>query len=748
MDKKFADKRALVARNSLHKARRHIDQGNYSKAFPHYLVFAKLDNEKFLSGHYQEEFLAVVDEFVKNLRNMKSDKINEVYEEALEVLSQNPKLLTDYGSVLFCQNAPVLAESMWQKALDVSPNYLEAKDKLENLYSSLMEQWHYPMLNDRTRNSKFESAIVRAVRSGQGRVLDIGTGTGLLSLMAVRAGAENVAACEVSSLMIKLAKTIASVNNCQEIIHFIPKLSINLNEGDVPSKFSLVVTETFDSGLFGEHVLETLHHAHHNLLADNGRILPASAKFYVAPIQSQHISKYTVMENHTVGYLDINFRLTADWRLSDGSDEPYQSERLSSLPGGFKLLSSPKLLFDVNFMELGNIEAMIQGKEIEVDFLANSDGQCDAIAGWFELYLDESTIISTSFNVQSCWDQIVFPIRKSKRKVYKGSAMKTKFVIKKHIELEELTLEHNTDGNGCSNGIVKAKDEMQAPSSIVRQMNCVHRASISQYVAYYAVRDIRPDSILDLTMLFPDVGLQILKLLPSCELTMMVSPHQPHHTKKMLDLVTKVAEHNSIPVNRISCISSLSQVEECPRMVMTNMVLPSGRLNTDGLLQLRPLLSAYPDMVVLPHTVQLWCQILHCPEIVSMSTLVSDDNVMGFSIAEQVNKLSVTHIQDIDLRRIADKTELSDPVLLTTLTPSTIDHQELTCPVTATKDGEAHCIVYWFVQEYGWNISDNTRDSELYNVAAFRSKPQQIQSGQSLNVKLQVQSGLLDLSLS
>jgi type II protein arginine methyltransferase len=67
-----------------------------------------------------------------------------------------------------------------RKSLLVNPNYLAARDNLENVCSHLVERWHFSMLNDKRRNIAFKFAIDKAIKSGYNTVLDIGTGTGIL----------------------------------------------------------------------------------------------------------------------------------------------------------------------------------------------------------------------------------------------------------------------------------------------------------------------------------------------------------------------------------------------------------------------------------------------------------------------------------------------------------------------------------------------------------------------------------------
>lgn len=72
------------------------------------------------------------------------------------------------------------AAHYFHRALDINDNYLLAYRNLQNLCNSLMEQWHFRMLNDSYRNEAYREAIIKKVRQGFSSVLDIGTGTGLL----------------------------------------------------------------------------------------------------------------------------------------------------------------------------------------------------------------------------------------------------------------------------------------------------------------------------------------------------------------------------------------------------------------------------------------------------------------------------------------------------------------------------------------------------------------------------------------
>ena len=118
-------------------------------------------------------------------------------------------------------------------------------------------------------------------------VLDIGTGTGLLSMMAVRCGADKVTACEAFKPMIQVAKNCIAANGMSNQIHIIEKRSTEIVFGkDMTEKANVLVTEVFDTELIGEGAISTYTHALENLLTKDCFVVPDNAVMYVQVVDS------------------------------------------------------------------------------------------------------------------------------------------------------------------------------------------------------------------------------------------------------------------------------------------------------------------------------------------------------------------------------------------------------------------------------------------------------------------------------
>ena len=252
--------------------------------------------------------------------------------------------------------------------------------------------WHFPMMNDTVRNDAYEAALSAALKKG-GTVLDIGAGSGLLAMMAARQGASHVVTCEEIPLIARKATEIVKRNGYAERIQVINKLSTKLQVGkDFPERADVLVTEIFDDGLLGERAFLAIEHAQKHLLKPNAQLIPAGARVLYMAIESQEI-----FENHRVGQAS-GFDLSVFNEFSDSNYTGYHLEKVA-----YRALSTPKKVFEFNFKNITSEGTL--PLELEV----TESGLCHAIAYWFELQLDEKTVISTAPNLprRSCWKQAV-----------------------------------------------------------------------------------------------------------------------------------------------------------------------------------------------------------------------------------------------------------------------------------------------------------------------------------------------------
>jgi type II protein arginine methyltransferase len=239
--------------------------------------------------------------------------------------------------------------------------------------------WHAAMLNDSARSEAFDRAIRRAVRPGM-TVLDIGAGTGLLAMMAARAGAARVIACESVGVLADIASKIIKTNELDDKIQILHKHSSALAVGpDLERPADLLVAEIVDCGLLSEGVLESIADARTRLLAPGGPIIPRSAVVYAMPIECP-----TLDAEQRVGTVS-GFDLSPINGILPHSYRQIEINRHDWHP-----LAAPAELFRFDFAS-----ATPAADERDIRLIPIADGTAHAIVAWFRLELDDEVAIAS-----------------------------------------------------------------------------------------------------------------------------------------------------------------------------------------------------------------------------------------------------------------------------------------------------------------------------------------------------------------
>ncbi|XP_046387925.1 protein arginine N-methyltransferase 9-like [Ischnura elegans] len=461
--------RLEVANNSRSQAESYLSKNNPGRAFAHFLVALSLCPD--WKEDLKSIFSSALCSWSTELESQKRYKdLFHCYEQALEVFPDCENILNNLGAHLYRLGHVREASHYFRKALMVDPEFLPARRNLQTVSNLVVERWHFRMLNDRLRNEAFREAIFKKVQQKFDNVLDIGTGTGILSMFAAKAGAQNVYSCEMSATMHQIAEDVIKRNNFSRKINLYNKSSYNLQiPSDIPERLSLVVTETMDCGLLGEHVLTILSDAWKRLLlppckaflsnkktqnppgkeelgetssedllpskhtegkmwnqcfwryepssssaVGHGIVIPFGASVCLAAIECHslslryHLHSAAFVRQHLKFPETVIANYAGDCEIGD----IYDGEDLDHLPGGFRYLGEAEEATYVNFNDPEEIEARLHGSfpSERLTVTASSSGRIDAVAAWFILDVDEDIKLVTAPGKGSCWEQAVFPL--------------------------------------------------------------------------------------------------------------------------------------------------------------------------------------------------------------------------------------------------------------------------------------------------------------------------------------------------
>ncbi|KAG6537636.1 hypothetical protein ZIOFF_002731 [Zingiber officinale] len=142
---------------------------------------------------------------------------------------------------------------------------------------------HEEMLKDVVRTKTYQNVIYQNKFLFKNKVvLDVGAGTGILSLFCAKAGAKHVYAVECSQ-MADMAKEIVQTNGYSDVITV---LKGKVEEIELPvAHVDVIISEWMGYFLLFENMLNTVLYARDKWLINNGIILPDKALLYLTAIE-------------------------------------------------------------------------------------------------------------------------------------------------------------------------------------------------------------------------------------------------------------------------------------------------------------------------------------------------------------------------------------------------------------------------------------------------------------------------------
>lgn len=708
-----------LAREYVSFARQLSGSKSYSKAFEFYLM--AFDKDPTLRNVLEPEFGLVLTALNETLAA--ANKINDIFnnfKRTFEVFPDHVYFLNDIGKYLFHYGFYNEAMYHFQKALNLDSEFVNAEKNLNSLKNLLVERWHFRMLNDKIRNEAYRAAIHQTLVPIKDCVLDLGTGTGLLAMYANECKPMAITACDGSEVMTKLAEIITQDNGYEEII-VVNKLSTTMNYRDVGGKRSLLITEMFDAGLFGEHVLQSLSHAWEYLISSAGRVIPNKAEFFVIGAKSDFLCHKYQLSPSIKTLLNIS---TLNVHVITHG-ETYDCEDVHLYGDDIKYMTEPTSVVKIDFNDAREIQDAINRTEpYEIELKAIENGEINVYIGYFKLYLTDTITVTTDprSNVRAnAWQQAIF-FDNLPKQVEENDIIDAEFLLNggKITMLKE----YDYSISRISSDILWFLNDIEFINMISRciGMACVYLGQMAE-ISQINVIDLCP---------FPMFGLQLLKR----GIQSLICSAKTECDRQFFK---KVFKANDIPLSKVTILVGDDWLQDVFRdekyhAIFCNIFEQCGEIDYRArqIAQQLKTRHLHQGGLFMPANIKLMGQIVKSHWL-DINNKIYDENVSNYRIAEYLNKFQVTQNYYIDFSHL-EYTPLSEPCVLGSF--STVDQTDI-ISVPVIRDGHASAILCWYVIELMDNsneISTNRKSSFISGVSFTANTIMPLRRGSATNL--------------
>lgn len=260
--------------------------------------------------------------------------------------------------------------------------------EIPNLYE--FPSIHADMIFDDRRVSAYREAITRTIEPGD-VVADVGTGTGILAFLCLKAGAARVHAIDRSPV-IHWARKLAEANGLSDglLFHNCDSRELRLDE-----KVDVIVSELIGHIAFEEGMVETISDAIDRFLRPGGAIIPETVTLNAAPVCETEVHK-TCIDGWTEHW-GIDYTVLGDYARTNCYVTEISEE---------ELLAKPEPVFSVDFRKSSYVE-----NRASQNFRIHRSGLLNGVAFWFDSLLTRDVRLSSGPWSNTHWKQGLKPLQ-------------------------------------------------------------------------------------------------------------------------------------------------------------------------------------------------------------------------------------------------------------------------------------------------------------------------------------------------